>query len=150
MLKCKHVDIFPVCRNVTMEDSAHIFELLFHDSAETQLENYKADLEDLFKEKRETHKRDVSHISKNNYISLKLSQVEIDCFFAEPEVQNDVESVRDSPTSSNSTTVSCDFVEDEQEKEKTVTFSCNGTSDLPRHIQDVRERVKVLIADLKI
>jgi hypothetical protein len=65
-----------VCRNVTMEDSAHIFELLFHDSAETQLENYKADLEDLFKEKREreTHKRDVSHISKNNYVSLKHTE----------------------------------------------------------------------------
>ena len=46
--------------------------------------------------------------------------------------------------------MSCDFVEDEQEKEKTVTFSCNGTSDLPRHIQDVRERVKVLLVDLRL
>ena len=132
-----------------MEDSAHIFELLFHDSAETQLENYKADLDDLFKEKPEKHKRDVSHNAKNNYISLNLSKVEIDCFFAEPEVQA-AQSVRDSPTSSNSTTVSCDFVEDEQEMEKSVTFSCNGTSDLPRHIQDVRERVKVLIVDIKV
>ena len=25
----------------------------------------------------------------------------------------------------------------------TTSFSCNGTSELPRHIQDVRERVKV-------
>lgn len=49
-----------------MEDSAHIFELLFHDSAETQLENYKADLEDLFKERPEKYERDVSHTCKNN------------------------------------------------------------------------------------
>lgn len=78
MLRYKNKLLFfsDFCRNVTMEESAHIFELLFHDSAETQLENYKADLEDLFKEKREreTHKRDVSHISKNNYVSLKHTE----------------------------------------------------------------------------
>ena len=81
-------------------------------------------------------------------------KTEIDFLFTENETswKNSPESgvVGDSSppklsSSSPSTTISgfIDETEPPVPEVLATTFSCNGTSELPRHIQDVRERVKV-------
>jgi len=131
-----------------MEDQSHIFQLLFQETAEHQISEYKSSnlIDDLLTPS-EGFKSDTN----------PSSQAAIDFLF--DETDNDwtksIENAEGSDeTSSNSTsskltsspsTTITGFIDETEETEEavpTISFSCNGTSELPRHIQDVRERVK--------
>lgn len=136
-----------------MDDQSHIFQLLFQE----QIDDYKQSLtsiDDLFEQKKE---QPVTITESIDYLFEKGD------FLADQNLPNQSPGISvpsNSPNSStNSSTTISGFLIDEEivlkesssqsedisapiESSSRASFSCNGTSELPLHIQDVRERVK--------
>jgi len=137
-----------------MDDQSHIFQLLFQE----QIDEYKQSLtsiDDLFEQKQKKEEHPVTITESIDYLYEK------DDFLSQSVDDHDHDEDNGSPGSS---TAVSGFIIDEQvtkeesqsiyigpnddnpiadgETKSRTSFSCNGTSELPRHIQDVRERVK--------
>lgn len=134
-----------------MDDQNHIFQLLFQESTDSQIADYKNSqnlIDDLLAPPEQNAKATESAIdflfdeNESDWADIAGSS----CI--ESAIVLDENSSKNSVSSNSPSTTISGFI-DETEPDAvddfdpvTTSFNYNGTSDLPRHIQDVRERVK--------
>lgn len=130
-----------------MDDQSHIFQLLFQE----QIDEYKQSLtsiDDLFEQKQKKEEEHPVTITESiDYLYEKddfLSQSVDDENNGSPGSSTAVSGfiIDEQVTKEESQSIYIGPNDGETKNSSRTSFSCNGTSELPRHIQDVRERVK--------